>query len=152
MPVVPVLWLGSTNVYYLMAANAFSGFVWAGYSLSSVNYMYDATDPAISHKQLAIFNGMDGLAMCAGFLLGGFIVDKLPMLFGYQMRSIFVLSGIGRALVVILLLRQLSEVRHVSVISTWNLMKLKMGNLAFKRFGNRVRGTLRIPVDDSDEA
>jgi MFS family permease len=124
MPLVPVLWLGSTNVVYLMAANMFSGFVWAGYSLSSVNYVYDSVDPAISHKQLAVFNSMDGLAAFLGFLLGGIIVDKLPVLFGYQFRSIFVLSGIGRALVVLLLLHRLSEVRHVTGISTWKLMKL----------------------------
>ena len=123
MPLVPVLWLGSTNVVYLMAANMFSGFVWAGYSLSSVNYVYDSVDPAISHKQLAVFNSMDGLAAFLGFLLGGIIVDKLPVLFGYQFRSIFVLSGIGRALVVLILLHRLSEVRHVTGISTWKLMK-----------------------------
>jgi MFS family permease len=125
MPIVPVLWLGSTNVVYLMAANMFSGFVWAGYSLSATNYVYDSCDPAISHKQLAVFNSMDGLAMFVGFFLGGFIVDKLPNLFGYQLRSIMVLSGIGRGLVVLFLLRQLTEVRHVASISTWNLMKLK---------------------------
>jgi MFS family permease len=126
MPIVPVLWLGSTNVVYLMAANMFSGFVWAGYSLSSVNYVYDSSDPAISHKQLAVFNSMDVFASCLGFLLGGIIVDKLPNLFGFQLRSIFVLSGIGRALVVLVLLRQLSEVRHVSPIAAWDLMKLKI--------------------------
>jgi len=125
MPIVPVLWLGSTNVVYLMAANMFSGFVWAGFSLSSVNYVYDSCDPAISHKQLAVFNGMDGLAGFLGFLLGGILVDKLPVLFGFQLRSIMVLSGIGRALVVLFLLRQLSEVRRVSAVSTWNLMKIK---------------------------
>jgi MFS family permease len=128
MPIVPVLWLGSTNVVYLMAANMFSGFVWAGYSLASVNYVYDSSDPAISHKQLAVFNGMDGLASFTGFLLGGILVDKLPAFFGFQLRSIMVLSGIGRALVVIILLRQLSEVRHVSAISTWNLLKIKLNN------------------------
>jgi MFS family permease len=125
MPFVPVLWLGSTNVVYLMAANMFSGFVWAGYSLSATNYVYDACDPAISHKQLAVFNSMDGLAMFVGFFLGGFLVDKLPNLFGHQLRTIMVVSGIGRGLVVLFLIRQLTEVRHVASISTWNLMKLK---------------------------
>jgi MFS family permease len=125
MPLVPALWLGSTNVIYLMAANMFSGFVWSGYSLTSVNYVYDSVDPSISHKQLAVFNSMDGLAAFLGFLLGGLIVDKLPNLFGFQLRSIMVLSGIGRALVVLILLRQLKEVRHVSGISTWKLMGFK---------------------------
>jgi len=128
MPIVPLLWLGSTNVVYLMGANMFSGFVWAGFSLSSVNYVYDSCDPAISHKQLAVFNGMDCLAGFLGFLLGGLIVDKLPVLFGYQFRSIFVLSGLGRALVVVFLIRQLTEVRHVAAVSTWDLMKLKVNN------------------------
>lgn len=148
MPIVPILWLGSTNVVYLMAANMFSGFVWAGYSLSSVNYVYDASEPSIRHKQLAVFNSLDGFAICIGFLIGGVIVDRLPVIFGYHFRSIFALSGILRGIVVLLLLHRLVEVRHVPAVSTWELMKLKVDALAFRKFGNRVRGVLRIPVDD----
>ncbi len=125
MPFVPILWLVNTSVIYLILANMFSGFVWAGYSLCSVNYVYDASEPSIRHKKIAVFNSMDGFAMCIGFLLGLLIVDHMPALFGYQLRSIFALSGILRGLVVIVLLRQLTEVRHVSKIGTWDLMKLK---------------------------
>ena len=137
MPIVPVLWLVSPNVIYLMAANVFSGFVWAGYSLSATNYVYDASEPAYRHKQLAVFNGMDGLMMCFGFFLGGLIVERLPVLLGYQLHSIFLLSGILRGLVALVLLRQLTEVRHVAGISTWALMKLKLDKNALPAFLKR---------------
>lgn len=126
MPLAPILWLGNTSVVYLICVNLFSGFVWAGYSLSSVNYVYDASEPSIRHKQLAVFNSMDGLGMCIGFLLGGLIIDRLPMLLGSQYRTIFALSGIIRAGIVITLLHQLSEVRHVTRIGTWELLKFNL--------------------------
>jgi MFS family permease len=148
MPLVPTIWLVSTNVVYLMIANAFSGFVWAGYGLSATNYVYDASDPAYRHKQLAVFNGLDGLAMFVGFFLGGLIVDHLPVLLGYQLRSIFLLSGIGRGLVAIFLLKRLTEVRQVAGISTWNLMKLKLDGRAFRKIGNKVKETLHTPDDE----
>jgi len=126
MPIVPVLWLGSTNVIYLMAANVVSGFAWSGYGLSAVNFVYDASEPSIRHKQLAVFNAMDGFAICIGFLLGGFLADKLPVLLGYRLHSIFTLSGCLRAVVVIVLLRRITEVRHVPGIPAWDLLKLNV--------------------------
>jgi MFS family permease len=151
MPLVPTIWLVSTNVVYLTIANAFSGFVWAGYGLSATNYVYDASDPSYRHKQLAVFNGLDGLAMFLGFFLGGLIVDQLPMLLGYQLRSIFLLSGIGRGLVALILLRKLTEVRQVTSISTWDLMKLKFDGGVFRKIGNKVRETIHSSDEDASE-
>lgn len=114
LPIIPLLWLGSTNIYYLIAANIVSGFGWSGYCLSAVNFVYDASEPASRTKQIAIFNATDGVACCLGALIGGYLAPHLPALFGYQLRSLFTVSGVLRGIVVLLLLRQIMEVRQVS--------------------------------------
>jgi MFS family permease len=113
LPFVPLVWLVSTNVVFLMVANAFSGFVWSGYGLTAVNFTYDASQPEIRTKQLALFNALDMIACCGGALLGGFIAPHLPSILGYQLRTLFALSGFLRGVVVLLLLRRIQEVRHV---------------------------------------
>jgi MFS family permease len=125
LPVIPLLWLGSTNMYYLIAANIISGFAWSGYCLSAVNFVYDASDPKTRTKQIAIFNATDGVACCLGALIGGYVAPHLPELFGFQLRSLFTISGLLRALVVVLLLRQICEVRNVPEMKMWRFLKGK---------------------------
>jgi MFS family permease len=54
VPIVPLLWLGSSNSYYLIGAQIFSGFAWAGFNLASVNFVYDASEPENRTKYIAI--------------------------------------------------------------------------------------------------
>ena len=126
LPIIPLLWLGSTNVYYLIAANIVSGFGWSGFSLSAVNFVYDTSEPGKRTKQIALFNAADGVACCLGSLIGGYLAPHLPALFGYQLRSLFTVSGILRGVVVLLLLRQIMEVRQVSKMTFSQFLKGKL--------------------------
>ncbi|HLB28231.1 MAG TPA: MFS transporter [Dehalococcoidales bacterium] len=117
LPFVPLLWLVSYNKFYLMGAEVFSGMVWAGFNLAATNFVYDASEPENRTKQIALFNSINGLAVCLGALLGGYLAPQLPVLFTYNIRTLFLISGIGRGLVVIALLRIIVEVRHVPRLS-----------------------------------
>ena len=122
LPVIPLLWLVNTNPVYLVCANAFSGFVWAGFDLSCGNFLFDASDPQTRTRQIALFNCIINVAVGLGSLTGGFIAPHLPSLFGYQLRTLFTMSGALRAATVILMLGTIAEVRHVSKIGTFNLL------------------------------
>jgi MFS family permease len=122
IPVVPVFWIFSDNIFYLIAANIISGFAWSGFSLAGVNFAYDASEPENRTKQLAVFGAIDGLGCCIGALLGGYIAPLLPATFGYPLRTLFIISGVLRAIVALVLLRQIKEVRNVSDISNWELI------------------------------
>jgi MFS family permease len=135
MPFVPLLWLVSSNVFWLIAANVFSGFVWSGFGLAGVNFAYDASKPENRTKQLAIFGAIDGVACCLGALLGGYIAPHLPEIFGYQLRTLFTISGVMRGVVVLLLLRKITEVRRVTDISTWELLK-RRGKYTYRNGNN----------------
>jgi MFS family permease len=113
LPVIPLLWLVSYNVYYLIFAEIISGFAWSGFNLAAVNFVYDASEAQNRTKHIAVFNTITCLAVFLGALIGGYLAPHLPVLLGYQMRSLFTVSGIFRGLVVIFLLRQIIEVRRV---------------------------------------
>ncbi len=122
MPLVPLLWLVSTNPVYLIFANAFSGFIWSGFDLTSINFLYDTSDPKARTKQIAVFNCITSIALSLGALAGGYLAPILPEMFGYQLRTLFTISGILRGLTVLLVLRFIIEVRKVPKMSTLNLM------------------------------
>jgi MFS family permease len=122
MPVVPLLWLISANPVYLVFANIVSGFTWSGFNLSTVNFVFDASEPGNRTKQIAVFNSIIWLAICVGSLIGGYLIPHLPHFLGYQMRTLFTISGILRAIIVILLLHTLSEVRHIPKLSSFSVL------------------------------
>jgi MFS family permease len=122
MPVVPLLWLVSSNPVYLVFANIISGFTWSGFNLSTVNFVFDASEPGNRTKQLAVFNSIVWLAICIGSLTGGYLIPHLPHLLGYQMRTLFTISGVLRAIIVILLLHTLHEVRNVPILSAFSVL------------------------------
>ena len=122
IPLVPILWMFSDNVVYLIVVNAMSGFAWSGFGLAGVNFAYDASEPVMRTKYLAVFAAIDGLACCLGALLGGYIAPLLPVILTYQLRTLFLVSGMLRGLVVLLFLRQIKEVRNVSSVSSWQLI------------------------------
>jgi MFS family permease len=122
MPVVPLLWLVSSNPVYLVFANIVSGFTWSGFNLSTVNFVFDASEPGNRTKQIAVFNSIAWLAICIGSLVGGYLIPHLPYLLGYQMRTLFTISGVLRAIIVILLLHTLYEVRNVPKLSAFSVL------------------------------
>ncbi len=130
LPVIPLLWLVSGNYSYLLFAEIVSGFGWSGFLLATTNFLYDATRPQDRTRYIALFNAMTGMAICAGALIGGFIAPHLPSLLGYNLKTLFTLSGVMRGVVVLLLLGGIKEVR--------NVRPMKTAEFFFKRNG-RVR-------------
>ena len=111
IPVIPLLWMLSKHPVFLMGAEMFSGFVWGGFNLCTANYIYDAVSPAKRVRCLGYFNLINGIALCAGASLGGFLAERLPPLWGYRLLSLFLLSAILRFLAHFLLSKRFKEVR-----------------------------------------
>jgi MFS family permease len=122
MPAVPLLWVLNGNPIYLVATNVVSGFTWSGFNLASVNFVYDASEPASRTKQIAVFNSITCVALCLGALLGGYLIPHLPKTLGFQIRTLFIISGVFRAFIALLLLRTVVEVRRVTQIDTFQLI------------------------------
>ncbi len=119
--IIPVLWLVGTNSMYLIGVQIFSGFVWAGYNLCVSNFIYDAVSPGKRVRCIAYFNLINGLAVSAGALTGGYLLLYLPPIFGHNILALFVISSIFRLVVGYFLPRKLREVRNVQSMKSMEL-------------------------------
>ncbi len=118
---VPLYWVFVDKPLYLILIQLIGGFVWGGFNLAASNFIYDAVMPEKRPRCIAYFNMMNGIALSAGSILGGFLVSHLPYIMGYQLRTLFCLSAFLRLLPVIILLPMIREVRPVKKTSSSSL-------------------------------
>lgn len=126
VPVLPVLYLFSTDLRYVTAVNFSGGVVWAGLGLGLQNYVFDAVRPEDRAKGVALWNTLNAIGWFCGALLGSWLATVLPReltLLGWSrplasnLQLVFCLSGLGRLLVSLGLLGTFQETRRVEDIS-----------------------------------
>lgn len=118
---IPLFWLVSRNVFYLALVQMFAGFVWSGFTLSATNFIYDAVTPQKRVRCISYFQVMNGAAIFMGASLGGFLATKLPLLQGYSLLSLFLVSGICRLFFYFILFNRFREVRPSREVSIQEL-------------------------------
>jgi hypothetical protein len=141
VPLVPLLWIIGRDFYYLIPIQVLSGFAWSGFNLVSVNFLYDAASPEKRTQYIALANALNGVAICLGALTGGLLATHLPTLLGYQLLSLFLISGIARGLVGIRLYSRVFEMRRVRETTTAELL---LGGLHLPRVPRPTRQPLRV--------
>ena len=125
-PLIPFFWLFSKNFYYLCVVEIFSGIAWAGFNLSSSNFIFDAVKPENRVRCIAYFKFFEGIAVFAGALIGGFLIGHIPAwIFISSIPIIFLISGIIRLIVSVVMLPTLKEAR---------LIEMEVGHTFFKKF------------------
>ncbi len=93
IPFGAIFWLFTKNPYWLFAVECFSGFAWAGFNLSTSNFVFDATTPQKRTRCLVYLNVFRGIAMFAGATLGGILANHLPaMWFISSLPVLFLIS------------------------------------------------------------
>jgi MFS family permease len=125
--VIPLLWVINRNPLFLISAQVFSGFAWAGFNLCATNFIYDAVTPPKRTRCIAYFNVFNGVALCMGALIGGFLLHKLPTLFGYKILTLCLISSFLRFLVAFFMPARLKEVRPVEKVSSNQLFFSMIG-------------------------
>jgi len=122
IPLLPLLWLVSGNFWYLVAVQMISGFAWAGFSLSSGNFLYDLIPGARRATAMAFHNVFVAIGVFLGGMLGALLARLLPLEWGvagqvYAIPSVlllvFAVSALLRILVAVVFLPRLREVRQV---------------------------------------
>ncbi|MFQ3674993.1 MAG: MFS transporter [Endomicrobiia bacterium] len=118
---LPILWLFSKSKIYLIIVNALAGFVWAGFNLSVSNFIFDAVSTEKRVRCISYFSLLNGLGICFGALIGGFLIPYLPRIKGSQLLTIFLVSGILRFIVWTYFIKKIREVRPVVVVKSKDL-------------------------------
>ena len=123
MPIIPILWLFSHNMYYLIIVQCISGFVWAGFNLSAANFIFDTTSPEKRATCVAYFNIFNGIGIFIGATLGGILATVITWkwIFVSSLPIIFLISGIARLLICAAFLPNLQEFRKVRPIRSKDL-------------------------------
>jgi MFS family permease len=122
IPLVPLLWIINHHLYFLIPVQILSGFAWSGFNLASGNFLYDAAPRENRTQYIALFNATNGIAICLGSLVGGYLAPHLPHLLDNNLLALFLISGILRGAVAISLSRTFSEVRRVPKVGTLDLL------------------------------
>lgn len=120
MGVTPFIWIASSlienslaiRIYLLLLPSIVGGFARAGYNLALNNYVYDAVSNNKRGLGLSYMNFFVGFGNFVGAGLGAFLA-WLNVSFMHPLFFIFMISGIGRFIVVLYGSKFLHEVRNV---------------------------------------
>ncbi|MCX8125839.1 MAG: hypothetical protein N3E40_01665, partial [Dehalococcoidia bacterium] len=110
IPLVPLLWLVSQNILYLVFVQVITGVAMAGFDLCAANFMYGAAPAGSRIKYIALFRALNSAGAAFGALLGGLLALVLVPVFGHKLLTLFLLSGLLRGAVVFKLLPSIVDV------------------------------------------
>lgn len=119
--IIPLLWIINHHPAFLFCVQIFSGFAWAGFNLCASNFIYDAVTPEKRTRCISYFNVFNGLGVCCGALIGGFLLPSLPAFLGYKILTLLLISAVLRIIVGNLIPFKLKEVKSVEKIKSTEL-------------------------------
>ena len=118
VPVFAFGWGILKNFYLQLLLQLFAGFVWSGFDLAVMNYIFDTLPRTHVAKISAYLNMFTNLFAFAGTVLAGALTKLTPQIPAPfwapgHYEIIFLLSGFLRVLVAVMLLKAFQEVRQV---------------------------------------
>jgi MFS family permease len=131
VPFLPMLYLVSTNLGFLLAVNFFGGVIWAGLALGLQNYVFDSVRPEDRAKAIALYSTVNAVGWSVGALLGSWLVEHLPSRIEWagvslqpasNLPFVFFFSGVLRLLVSSSLLGTFHEARQVERVPRQQLL------------------------------
>jgi len=130
IPLVPLLWLFSVifdkHIFaYLILVEAFSGFAWAGFNLSSSTYIYDAVSRSRMAICVAYSDILNGIGVFIGASLGGYLSNNGVVFLGLTpLLFVFFISFLARVFAVWVFLPGIREVREVESLGIRHVKKV----------------------------
>jgi MFS family permease len=113
IPVIPVLWLFSSNLFYLGMVQFISGISWAAFDLCNQTHISSASPESKRLHYIVYQRCVITIASAVGPLLGAYLLSRIFPVFGSPLLSIFLLSGAIRLIVVVSLVFKLKSADSV---------------------------------------
>ena len=104
MAVHPMLWLVSSQTWYLFLLYIVMGIGGAGFVVSAYNFVLEESEDEKRPAAVGNFRATAFLGVFGGALIGGIIASHVPTLFSYQVLTMLALSSVLRIVTVALLL------------------------------------------------
>ncbi len=116
---VPILWLLSKNIFYFILINFFSGYLWAEFNLSVVNFIFYVASEEVRTRCVGYFNFTHGFFIFLGTLLSGWLATHIPFVINNsKLLTLFLFSGILRLIFVVFFYDKFHEVRQVHLLDS----------------------------------
>ncbi len=126
--ILPILWIFSKNFFYLILINGFAGYIWAGFNLSTVNFIFDVASQETRTRCVGYFNFTNGMFIFLGTMLSGWLATHLPALVNEsKLLTLFLLSGILRTVVIFVFKDKFYEVKKVEYVETKDFLLTVLG-------------------------
>lgn len=133
IPLLPFLWLISENFYYLLVVQAFGGFIWAGFTLSASNYLYDLIPQNKRATWMAAHNVLAGTGVFFGALLGGWLGTVMPDHYTLLHIEISMRSTLYNVFIISFLLRLATMSFFIPrIIETRKVRRMPLRHLIFR--------------------
>jgi MFS family permease len=120
MTLIPLLWLVSEDFSWLIFAQVYSGFAWAGFEIASFSFFFDLTTHKNRTTSIAYYNVVNGFMLISGAIVGAWLLSINTPWSTYF--TIFVASAVLRFLSVALFLRRVREPRSVKSVGYRSLL------------------------------
>jgi len=127
----PCLWLLSSNFWFVISIQLYSGVFWAGFNLAAANFVFDAVSAPKRARCFAYQSVINGVLVFLGSCIGGYIVTHLDTASGRSLAFfvdespllvVFALSGALRLAAMLVVFPTFSEVRRVQKIRSHQLL------------------------------
>jgi len=143
LPLIPILWAffstppstPLTPFILIIGPQVLSGFGWTAFNLAASNFIYDSIVSEKRGLYVAYYNFILGIGIVGGGLLGSYIIS-LPTFINH-FHFIFLVSGIVRAIIIVVLLFRIKEVRQVPGISHFYFRHFNMHRFFYESFGRK---------------
>jgi MFS family permease len=106
---VPVPYLFGSTPLAVWISNFYSGISWGGFNVANFNYLLHTTEKEKSDHYIAFASAVTAISLVFFSLIGGFLSSRLPTLFTYQLQTLFLVSCVGRLVVVLFFFRKFRE-------------------------------------------
>lgn len=106
---VPVPYLFWGNPISVWLSNFYSGLSWGGFNVANFNYLLRTTEKEKSDHYIAFASAVTAICQFTFSLLGGFLSTRLPVLFTYQLQTLFFVSMIARLAVITVFFGKFSQ-------------------------------------------
>ena len=111
-PMTPILWIISPSpIYLILVPSLIGGIFWAGFTLSSSNFIYDNVKKEKRGTAVSYHNMLIGICTFLGAGLGAFLIKFIKTDSIEPMIIIFIIGGIARMMTVFFFMPVLKEVR-----------------------------------------
>lgn len=123
IPVIPLLWFLSRHFTYIILVQIVAGLAWAGWTLASTNFIFDAVTPPKRARCAAYLSFFNSMGFFFGAIAGAYLSAHVPdtfntgaMIISFQtpLLTIFLISSALRLLIVFIFMPTVHEVRRVS--------------------------------------